>query len=231
MKEKTYVEYIAYLSYLFKLEENKNLSEKDISIKYDLFTNAYTVNRCNDNYRKKFNLDSNSYFINPILSMKYRTLSEMALHGNGLVCIEVNDATVLNSLPQTSIYKFVPQIQPDVYAMENAPLYLIPKLNEFEFNMLHPDLQTLYLNYVANKNKYILEEKENGMVSLVLLHGQMNNNTRQYYMVDENYSPLLESLVSAYKPVSEEDYEKIMLPAREQSKNKALRRVRSKKHA
>ena len=76
--KKIFVEYNAYLSDLYKREENVGKSEKELILENKLYERAYTVTKCGPRSRQKLNLDYTPYYVKPVLSLHGNKLSDIA---------------------------------------------------------------------------------------------------------------------------------------------------------
>ena len=103
--KKIFVEYNAYLSDLYKREENVGKSEKELILENKLYERAYTVTKCGPRSRQKLNLDYTPYYVKPVLSLHGNKLSDIAYFNDDCIGILVNENELETlNVPFSSVY-------------------------------------------------------------------------------------------------------------------------------
>lgn len=217
--KKILIEYISYLSYLFKLKENKNLTENAIARKYKLNENSYIITKCNLSTRRKFNLPQDTYELKAILSLKARSLSELTDDFKIIIAIEVSEEQKNQIVvPYSAIYELENVINTKYFQRNIDNIYLIEKLSQEEITSLE-ERSFNYYQQSALKTKYAMEELEDGTISLVTIHSD-NNNIKEYYLCDEYYPDELKDRIYYLTVSSKDKFKKENLPPRNQQYGK-----------
>ena len=215
MDKKVIVEYNAYLGHICTKEENVGKDELELAREYNLRDRAVLISKCGVNIRKKLKLGSNSYFLEPVLRMKSRYLSDVA-YGEESVLGIISDEKEAKDIPFTNIYELEQINNHGIYRRSIEDIYLLEELSEEEQISLDEIEIEDYLK-VENAQRYTLEVASEDKYTLTSLHTN-NTNLKSYFKVDDDYPESLKELVRFYKAVAPGVYEKKELPERKVNK-------------
>ena len=195
---KIYVDYYAYLGSLYKLEENHTLDEKDLAIKYNLYSRAVKLRKLSDN----------RYYVEDILYMTERYLSEKSLLKSERVAIEVtNDELVQLDIPFEHIYELNILVG-NYFERKMHDLCLLEELTEEELLTIeNEEVVCAYNSLTADQKRYALEENNDGLFEIVSLHD--NSPVKAYYIISECHPASLDELVTYYEAVAPNTYTKV----------------------
>jgi hypothetical protein len=222
--KKIFVEYNAYLSDLYKREENVGKSEKELILENKLYERAYTVTKCGPRSRQKLNLDYTPYYVKPVLSLHGNKLSDIAYFNDDCIGILVNENELETlNVPFSSVYILEQSmVRGAFYKRTVDNIYLMESLDNEELNTLSKEESAYYNNFV-NKPKFAKEVNEDGTISLVALHDE-NSNLKKYVECDENYPESMAELISYLKVNSKENFVAEDLPLRAKKHRRLLKR-------
>ena len=225
--EKTYIEYMAYLSYLMQMKENIGLSEKELIIKYRLYDKVNILVKCSNTLRHKIKAYAPIYKVIPLLHMQDKYISDLTKNDD-IVAIEITNKELNNlEFPITVIHK-LKHFKNNYYSQEIYNLYIMNRLNELEINSLN-NQELRYYEKISKGILYAKEIGEEGNIYLTKLHNPVdeyleNNKHELCYVINEDYPESFSENVEYLKGREDGSFDKAELPFKETHKRRIFRK-------
>ncbi len=215
--ENTYfVEYMAYLGELMKKEENIGKSEVELLREYGLYDKLFTLTKCGENYRRKFNIPNGTYIVDHLLCVNTNNVSNLVEDGNEIVAVLIDNAEykTLNVL-YSSVYDLKQHSNTKYFIRKNDNVFIMKQLDELEKPSLDDNKKaSKYYDKYSSGPLYRKEVLEDGKIALTRVFNPDEEVIDGYYICDEDYPEAMASLVEYLEADTNYTFRQQELPIR-----------------